>query len=117
MEIISIERNTFEVIDFVASLVEELLTNFNRFVAQMKEMASRGKDKRFGEWLSNQDVCQILNISPRTLKTLRDNGTLAYSQIERKIYYKPEDVKRILSLVEERMYAVPIKQKGGGEYE
>ena len=107
MEIISIERST----------LEELLTNFNRFVAQMKEMASRGKEKRLGEWLDNQDVCQILNISPRTLQTLRDNGTLAYSQIERKVYYKPEDVKRILPLVEERRCAVPVKRKGGGEYE
>ena len=107
MEIVSIERSTYE----------ELLTNFNRFVAQMKEMASRGKEKRLGEWLDNQDVCQILNISPRTLQTLRNNGTLAYSQIERKVYYKPEDVKRILPLVEERRSTVPIKRKGGGEYE
>ena len=117
MEVISIERSTYEVIDFVASLVEELLTSFNSFVAQMKEMARRGKNKRLGEWLDNQDVCQILNVCPRTLQTLRDNGTLAYSQIERKIYYKPEDVKRILPLVEERRYAVPVRQKGGGEYE
>ncbi len=82
MEIISIERSTYEVIDFVASLVEELLTSFNSFVLQMRAMGSRGTDKRLGEWLDNQDVCQILNISPRTLQTLRQNGTLAYSQIE-----------------------------------
>ena len=72
-------------------------------------MADRGKDKGFfaskankferGDWLDNQDVCQMLNISPRTLQTLRDNGTLAYSQINRKVYYKPEDVERILYAV------------------
>ena len=89
MEIISIERSTYE----------ELLTSFNSFVLQMKAMAGRGTDKRLGEWLDNQDVCQILNISSRTLQTLRDNGTLAYSQINRKVYYKPEDVKRILHIV------------------
>ena len=92
MEVISIERSTYE----------ELLTSFNNFVNQMKAMAGRGTDKRLGEWLDNQDVCQILNISPRTLQTLRQNGTLAYSQIERKIYYKPEDVERIIPLVEVR---------------
>ena len=92
MEVISIERSTYE----------ELLTNFNSFVIQMKAMAGIGTDKRIGEWLDNQDVCQILNISPRTLQTLRQNGTLAYSQIEHKIYYKPEDVKRIIPLVEVR---------------
>ena len=92
MEVISIERSTYE----------ELLTSFNSFVSQMKAMAGRGTDKRLGEWLDNQDVCQILNISPRTLQTLRQNGTLAYSQIEHKIYYKPEDVKRIIPIVEVR---------------
>ena len=65
----------------------------------MKEMANRGTDKGLGEWLDNQDVCQMLNISPRTLQTLRDNGTLAYSQINHKVYYKPEDVERILHIV------------------
>ena len=92
MEVISIERSTYE----------ELLTSFNSFVAQMKAMASRGNDKKLGEWLDNQDVCQILNISPRTLQTLRDNGTLAFSQINHKVYYKPEDVKKILPVVEDR---------------
>ena len=92
MEVISIERSTYE----------ELLTSFNSFVAQMKAMASRGNDKKLGEWLDNQDVCQILNISPRTLQTLRDNGTLAFSQINHKVYYKPEDVKKILTVVEDR---------------
>ena len=92
MEVISIERSTYE----------ELLTSFNSFVAQMKAMACRGNDKKLGDWLDNQDVCQILNISPRTLQTLRDNGTLAFSQINHKVYYKPEGVKKILSVVEDR---------------
>jgi len=89
MEVISIERSTYE----------ELLTSFNSFVIKMKEMASRGNDKGLDDWLDNQDVCQMLNISPRTLQTLRDNGTLAFSQINRKVYYKPEDVERILYVV------------------
>ena len=92
MEVISIERSTYE----------ELLTSFNSFVAQMKAMTSRGNDKKLGDWLDNQDVCQILNISPRTLQTFRDNGTLAFSQINHKVYYKPEDVKKILTVVEDR---------------
>ena len=92
MEVISIERSTYE----------ELLTSFNSFVAQMKAMDSRGNDKKLGDWLDNQDVCQILNISPRTLQTLRDNGTLAFSQVSHKVYYKPEDVKKILTVVEDR---------------
>ena len=109
MEVISIERSTYE----------ELLTSFNSFVSQMKAMAGRGTNKRLGEWLDNQDVCQILNISPRTLQMLRQNGTLAYSQIEHKIYYKPEDVERIIPLVEVRKKDVHpygcYQRKGGGK--
>jgi len=108
MEVISIERSTYE----------ELLTSFNSFVLQMKAMAGRGTDKRLGEWLDNQDVCQILNISPRTLQTLRQNGALAYSQIEHKTYYKPEDVERIIPLVEVRKKDALLygchQWKGGG---
>ena len=70
MEVISIERSTYE----------ELLTSFNSFVIKMKEMVSRGNDKGLGDWLDNQDVCQMLNISPRTLQTLRDNGTFLLRQ-------------------------------------
>ena len=61
--------------------------------------------------MDNYDVYRKPRISPRTLQTLRDrsnsvrlqgkNGTLAYSQINHKVYYKPEDVKRILTVVEE----------------
>ena len=92
MEVISIERSTYE----------ELLTSFNSFVTKMKDMASRGNNKGLDDWLDNQDVCQMLNISPRTLQMFRDNGTLAYSQINRKVYYKPEDVERILHVVTNR---------------
>ena len=80
MEVISIERSTYE----------GLLTSFNSFVAKMKEMASRSNDKGFfaskankferGDWLDNQDVCQMLNISPRTLQTIRNNGTFLLRQ-------------------------------------
>ena len=73
MEIILIERSTYE----------ELLTSFNSFVTKMKEMASRGNDKRLGDWLDNQNVCQMLNISPRTLQ----GG---------KVLYRESDLERVL---------------------
>ena len=53
--------------------------------------------------------CRMLNISPRTLQTLRDNGTLAYSQINHKTYYRPEDVQRIVSVVEDRRKEAKFK--------
>ncbi len=101
MEVISIERGTYE----------ELQTNFNRFVEKMLAMGNRGSDKKMGEWLDNQDVCQMLSISPRTLQTLRDNGTLAYSQIQHKTYYRLEDVKAIMHIVEDRQKDAVLRKR------
>ncbi|GAE86140.1 hypothetical protein JCM10512_4631 [Bacteroides reticulotermitis JCM 10512] len=52
--------------------------------------------------MDNQDVCIVLNISPRTLQTYRDNGTLPYSQVNHKMYYRPEDVQAALRLIGEK---------------
>jgi hypothetical protein len=50
------------------------------------------------KWLDNEDVCRILNISKRTLQSYRDNGCLPYYRIRKKIYYKKEDIDRILEM-------------------
>ena len=45
------------------------------------------------EWLDSDDVCRLLGISPRTLQTMRENGTLAYTKISHKVYlYQLEKV-------------------------
>ena len=46
--------------------------------------------------LDGQDIMQMLHVSPRTLQTLRSNGTIPYTRIGRKIYYLREDIERIL---------------------
>lgn len=48
------------------------------------------------EWLDNQDVCQLLNISLRTLQSYRDRGLLAYSMIGHKCYYKASDIHLLI---------------------
>lgn len=48
------------------------------------------------DWLDAQDVMRYLHISPRTLQTLRTNGTLPFSRIGNKLYYLRQDVERIL---------------------
>lgn len=49
------------------------------------------------DWIDNQDVMHILHISPRTLQTLRTNGTLPYSRIGNKLYYRKQDIQKILA--------------------
>ena len=61
-------------------------------------LAPKPRDKTpLKNWVDNQDVMQSLHISPRTLQTLRSNGTLPYSRISNKIYYRLQDILKILS--------------------
>lgn len=86
MEIVAIEKMTF-------LLMKERLKEFS---TQIKEIC--GENKKEDEWLDNQDVCQLLKISKRTLQTYRDNGTLAYSQIGYKCYYKKVDIEKLIEI-------------------
>ena len=86
-KIISIEAQTFEA----------MLDRFDSFIKKVESICEQNTDKSLQKWLDNQDVCEILKISKRTLQTYRDNGTLPYSQIGHKMLYKPEDVKQIIN--------------------
>ena len=101
MEIVNIEASTFEA----------MLSKFEGFAKRMEYLCRQHGDKDMSEWLDNQDVCLLLNISPRTLQTLRDNGMIAFTQISHKMYYKPEDVEKILPVVEEKRKQSKYKGK------
>lgn len=92
IEIVNIEKKTYE----------KFVGQFESFVKKMTEMGNRGTNKCLGDWLDNDEVCRNLKISKRTLQTLRDNGTLAYSQISHKTYYKQEDVDKVIKDVRDR---------------
>ena len=101
MEIINIDANTFE----------KMLSKFEHFADRTEALCRLYGEKDISEWLDNQDVCQLLNISKRTLQTLRDNGTLAYTQISHKIFYKPGDVQSVLPLIVEKHKQAKYKGK------
>jgi hypothetical protein len=86
MEIINVEARTFEA----------MMTRFETFAERVDTLCRANGDKTMQQWLDNQDVCQILNIAPRTLQTYRDNGTIPHTRIAHKMYYRPEDVERLI---------------------
>jgi excisionase family DNA binding protein len=47
-------------------------------------------------WMDNQDVCELLHISKRTLQHYRDSGKIPFSQVGAKIYYKASDIDDFL---------------------
>ena len=94
--------STMEVLIIQKEAFEEMAAKFSRFTERVDAILAKQDGKSLDRWMDNQEVCRQLNISPRTLQTLRDNGTLAYSQINHKVFYKPEDVMRIVKPVENR---------------
>ena len=85
-----------EVLIFQKEAFDEMAAKFSRFTERVDALLAKQGGKSLNGWMDNQEVCQQLNISSRTLQTLRDNGTLAYSQINHKVFYKPEEVMRII---------------------
>lgn len=82
---------------------EKMNERFADFIDRLnKEM---GTDEEFDEWLDNEDLCRLLNVSKRTLQSYRDTGKLPFSQINHKVFYKQKDVKAFLN---ERKSDMPI---------
>lgn len=79
MEVLIIQKEAFE----------EMTVKFSRFTERVDALLEKQGGKSLNGWMDNQEVCRQFNVSPRTLQTLRDNGTLAYSQINHKVFYKP----------------------------
>ena len=86
MEIISMDIKVF---DALARRVEAVEGKAGRLYKERKDL-------RLKDWLDNQDVCLMLNISKRTLQSYRERGLIPYCRIEHKIFYKPEDVEKLL---------------------
>lgn len=85
-EIILIEKKVFE----------KLIEKIELLSIKVTFMHKRDINKRLNEYLDAEQVCNILNIKPRTLQTYRDTGRIEFTQIAHKIYYRVSDVERFL---------------------
>ena len=88
MEIICIDRQTFE----------ELRVRLCEFEERLTRVCRPDKDLGLKNWLDNQEVCEVLRISKKTLQVYRAKGILPFSRIKNKLFYKTEDIQRLLEL-------------------
>ena len=83
-----------------SQLMEGTLKKLERYCATARPMLS-------GEvYLTGDEVCSLLRLSPRTVQDYRDSGTIAYCKIGGKILYRQSDIQAML----ERHYN-PIPRK------
>jgi len=64
--------------------------------AQLVYLKKTRAEKFNENWIDGQDVMLALNISKRTLQSLRDTNILPHSRINGKFYYKLSDLESLL---------------------
>jgi hypothetical protein len=69
----------------------DLLNELVRILQQPQQSQSKA-------WLKSSEVRKLLSISPGTLQNLRINGTLPFSKIGSIVYYKQEDIFKLLEV-------------------
>lgn len=80
MEIVNIEASAFMEMNNILFKIEKQLKGLNSSKSELNE------------WLDNQDVCILMNISDRKLLSLRQKGLIPFSRIDKKVYYNKEDI-------------------------
>ena len=83
MQVVTIESEAFQ------QIVEKIEAINERLTAKEKQP----KDI----WYDNDELTELLHVSKRTLQNYRDNGTISFSQLGNKIFYKASDVEALLA--------------------
>ncbi|MDR2039009.1 MAG: helix-turn-helix domain-containing protein [Bacteroidales bacterium] len=85
-----------ELMAFMQNWFERFMVRFDRIDRHLEKMALKEKLLEGERLLDNQDVCQLLNVSKRTLQRYRSSGELPYQMIYHKTFYKESDVEAFI---------------------
>lgn len=85
MEFVCIEAKAFMEMNEALEAVEK----------KMRETCGGGICS-MDDWIDNQEACMLMNVSPRKLLQLRRSRIIPYSHIDRKVYYRRQDIIRYL---------------------
>lgn len=81
-------------------------STFTMWMERVKELLSilhrqeqRMKNKGLGAWLDTSEVCDMLNLSKRSVQSMRERGELPYTKIEGRIYHRTEDIAKMMEVM------------------
>ncbi len=80
----------------VLNLIMQLSQDFEVIKAYILDLQKSKLQLLQEGWTDGKTVMQSMQISKRTLQSLRDCGVLPYSRINGKFYYKVEDIEKLL---------------------
>lgn len=86
-----------DILNSRSSEILELFLNIEKTAANMNEYENTRK-LNFSDdpFLDNREVCELLQISPRTLQEYRDKRLISFYKLEGKILYKMSDIHKML---------------------
>ena len=79
----------------VELVTREDLKRLEDLLKEIKQIIQPGQSQP-KKWLKSSEVRKMLNISPGTLQNLRINGTLRFTKMGSIMYYKLEDINKVL---------------------
>lgn len=86
----NIDRENFE------AWMERFMDRFDKLDDKMERMMKQKNWLDGEQILDNQDLCQLLNVSHRTLQRYRMKGILPYFNIDGRNYYRSSDVHKLI---------------------
>src|SRR3712207_2850814 len=86
MEVVIIEKKTFE----------SLLSHIQDLSGAVERLCDKNDGQAMNVWLDSEDACRRMRISPRNLQRLRDAHLIGCSQVNRKFYYREDDIRRFM---------------------
>ena len=87
MDIVAIERVSF---DSFRKKLEQIISLADNTSLSSSDMCIEK------EWIEGKTLAASLNISLRTLQSLRESGKLSFSAVGKKVYYKVAEVQKLL---------------------
>ena len=97
MEVITIECKAYaalmEKLDGIAGYVEEARRKEQEEMERLTAGNSNGRKKN-EKWMLGEEVCELLDISPRTLQRYRTQRIIPFSICGKKIKYLRRDVEQ-----------------------
>ena len=84
MEYVAIEKSEYE----------QLLSTIKMAATEIRAIAEECSIN--SEWVENGELAEMLGLSKRQLQVYRERGVLGFSTIGRKIYYRRDEVEKLI---------------------
>jgi hypothetical protein len=83
-------------------LTKKDLEKFKEELFELLKPLNEAQTLQQQKWLRSQDVRKMLKISAGTLQNMRIAGNITYNKVGKIIFYKAEDIERMLSGTEKK---------------